>query len=302
KFVINTVCAGCLCILGILGNSLSCLVLRKDKDTPVASFLLQALALTDTFFLCTWLAHFSLDDLFNYLHVSREFRYHWWLVRLFTYPLLFIGQTATIWMTVLIAVSRFIAVCKPYKAVQYCTLISIRKAVICVITASLVYNLPRFFENKLVTDTKNGTVKGPYTRTEFADTRAYNTVYFDIMYYIFIFVMPLMLLATLNMKLTIAYRSIQQRRNSMRGIGRREFMDNNITLVMIIVVLVFMLCNAPARLVQIIWNYRRHRCLSANFFLQEISIVLEVFNSSANFIIYCAFRKQFRLILQSSFC
>ena len=56
RFAINTVFAGTICVLGIVGNMVSFLVLQNDKSTvPVAAFLLRWLALADTFFLICWM-------------------------------------------------------------------------------------------------------------------------------------------------------------------------------------------------------------------------------------------------------
>ena len=83
---------------------------------------------------------------------------------------------------------------------------------------------------------------------------------------------------------------------------RHDQHDHSITLVMIMVVLLFLACNAPARIVQMIWRYATHRCPSTPFVMITLSNVLEVLNSSSNFIIYCVFRKQFRKNLKRRLC
>ena len=299
-FAINSVLAGSICVLGLVGNSVSFLVLNKDRETPVASFLLQSLALSDNTFLLLWLLHFSLTDWFNYFRLAQMRCAGWLYVRLYTYPLLFVGQTCTIWLTVLIAISRYIAICKPYKAAQFTNLRVIRKGVALVVGFSFLYNVPRFFEAKLAVSEDDDRGNYRFTRTPLGDSQIYNMIYFDILYYIFCFVLPLLVLAVLNTKLTVAYRVYQRRRRAMRM--RTDGMDHNLTLVMIIVVLVFMLCNLPARVVQIVWKYRPQLCPTFAYFLMELSNVLEVLNSSTNFIIYCVFRRQFREILHARFC
>ncbi|ELT93115.1 hypothetical protein CAPTEDRAFT_206326 [Capitella teleta] len=300
KFVMHSVVAGVVCILGFLGNSVSFVVLIKDRATPVASFMLRTLAFTDNFFLSFWFLHFSLSDMFMFF--GWELHATWLYIRLYTYPFLFIGQTATIWMTVLIALSRYIAVCQPYKAAHVCTVPTVHKGVIAVALFSVIYNLPRFFESAIVvkTDT-NGTVTHTFERTYLGDSKLYKIIYFDISYYIICFVLPLVLLAVLNVRLTISYRKVLQRKRRMSNRpDQAQHCDPNITLVLIIVILVFMVCNTPARIVQVVWRYKKQWCMSLPFFLMEISNVLEVLNSSVNFIIYCVFRKKFRTILQET--
>ena len=299
KFAMHTVVAGIVCILGFVGNSVSFVVLIRDRGTPVASFMLRTLAFTDNFFLSFWFLHFSLSDMFNFF----RWKLHpaWLHIRLYTYPFLFIGQTATIWMTVLIALSRYIAVCQPYKAAHVCTVPTVKKGVFGVALFSVLYNLPRFFETIIVVEERNDTLVHSFNRTSFGDSKLYKLIYFDISYYIICFVLPLVLLAVLNVRLTISYRKVLQRK---RRLSNRQdcspHCDPNITLVLIIVILVFMLCNTPARIVQVVWRYKRQWCMSVPFFLMEISNVLEVLNSSVNFIIYCVFRKKFRVILQET--
>jgi hypothetical protein len=67
RFIIYTLITGVMCLTGLLGNSLAILVLRRDRTTPVASFLLQCLALADNCYLAVWLLHFAVRDLFKYV-------------------------------------------------------------------------------------------------------------------------------------------------------------------------------------------------------------------------------------------
>jgi hypothetical protein len=84
--------------------------------------------------------------------------------------------------------------------------------------------------------------------------------------------------------------------------SRRSDNENNITLVMIMVVVIFMLCQAPARIVQCVWGYKYNHCMEFIYYLIHISNTLEVLNSSVNFLIYCIFHKRFRDILYASYC
>jgi len=70
---------------------------------------------------------------------------------------------------------------------------------------------------------------------------------------------------------------------------------------MIVVILTFMLCNVPAKIVQAVWHYHEQPCMSAQFFVTHLSIVLEVFGSAVNFVVYCAFFHRFRRRLVASF-
>ena len=160
----------------------------------------------------------------------------------------------------------------------------------------------RYFETK--TKTVNGTLT--LVHTEMGANWTYNLVYMDILYYILSFVLPLVLLAFFNAKLILAYRAFQRKRAALRTTSRTQHRldthEQNVTLIMIVVILVFMVCNVPGKVVQIALTYRKQDCLTAEFFAREISIVLEVFSSSVNFAIYWVFLKRFRVSIRSHAC
>lgn len=299
SFTINSLGAGFICLLGFIGNALSFAILSRDKSTsPVAAFLLKSLSFADNLFLSVWFVHSSLNDAFVYFGLDRSFHVSYYYLRIYSYPLVFIGQTATIWLTVLIAASRYIAVCLPYKASVYCNLSITRRGVMAVLAFSVLYNVPRFFETELATVTRKNVTRQQLQRSAMGQNGVYVFVYFDILYYIFSFVLPLLLLFLFNTRLTIAYRAVRKKRSKMRlsscSAGRKDSHEQSITLVMIIVILVFMVCNAPARIVQIVLQYNRQECRTVSSFVTRLSTLLEVFSSSANFLVYVAFRKQFR--------
>jgi len=124
-FVIYTLVAGTLCLLGLAGNTIAYVVLGGDGEMmPVAKFLLRSLAIADNFFLLVFFLNFSVAELFSYtgMILSQFDEAAWLMSRLVMYPLSFVAQTAAIWLNVLIAASRCLAVCWPQKSAVYCSL------------------------------------------------------------------------------------------------------------------------------------------------------------------------------------
>jgi len=68
----------------------------------------------------------------------------------FVWPPASMLHTITIWLTVLVTVDRFCAVCRAVE--QYgsgsATLGSTRRRVVAVVTLAVIYNTPRFFEHQ----------------------------------------------------------------------------------------------------------------------------------------------------------
>ena len=87
------------CIIGLCGNFVSLVVLRKDEVRHHGLFLLQALAVSDGAYLVVALLRYPAKHLINdeviYLNVQ-----------LYVFPLLKITQTICIWMMVLVTVDR----------------------------------------------------------------------------------------------------------------------------------------------------------------------------------------------------
>ncbi len=117
-------------------------------------------------------------------------------------------------------------------------------------------------------------------------------IYSDYLYYAFSFILPLLFLAVANGLVTYAYRRAQGRRRRLvvtaraggGGGGGGGECKRSITLVMILVVLLFILCQAPARFIQIMWSYTFHHCHQLRYFIIHTSNMLEVLNSSLNFV------------------
>ena len=63
------------------------------------------------YFLPTFVDYTSLYTDYEQLSAFHQF------VLVYVLPVAFVAQTATIWVTVLVAVNRYIAVCRPYQVV-----------------------------------------------------------------------------------------------------------------------------------------------------------------------------------------
>ena len=64
----------------------------------------------------------------------------------YVYSMALAVQTASVYLTVTITIERYLAVCYPFKAREFCTRGRARKAIIFVVLFSVAYNIIRFFE------------------------------------------------------------------------------------------------------------------------------------------------------------
>ncbi len=301
RFVLHSIVFGMISLTGFAGNTISFLILQRDRSTPVASFLLQSLAVADNIFLVLWIITYSVRYMLEYFDLDDQMHPTWIYLRVFSFPILYMAQTQTIWLTVIIALNRYMAVCVPYRAPHLCNITNVYKEVAIVTIFAIVYNVPKFFELEVIQG-ENMTLG--VNRTELGSNKMYQLIYGDVMYYLVTFFIPLIILAFVNTRVIVVYNATKRRRQRMRSTSsiRRQDNENNITLVMIMVVVIFLICQSPARIVQLVWGYTYKHCTQLQYYLIHISITLEVLNSSINFLIYSVFHKRFRDILQHHFC
>jgi hypothetical protein len=65
------------------------------------------------------------------------------------YPCMNISWTSSIYFTILLSFERFLGICYPNLAREFCTLKKTMIYIIATFTFSCVYNIPRFFEYEL---------------------------------------------------------------------------------------------------------------------------------------------------------
>jgi hypothetical protein len=266
RFALYSVFMSIMCLVGFVFNALSLGVLHGDKHTPLASFLLRCLAIADNCYIVAWVIQYPVSDIRRFFSIRITQRHNifiWYNFLVYTYPTLYVAQMAMIWLTVLIALNRYVAVCLPYRSNQLCSVMNVRLSVIAVIAFSVLYNVPRFCE-RYVTLSDSG---AKMEDTVLASSELYKKVYVDILYYVSSFFLPLAILAFCNTFVIVKYRLMLRRRCKLVASSRKrdasKDYENNVTVVMIMVVLVFMMCQSPARLVQIIWYTGNIKILSA---------------------------------------
>ena len=307
RIVVNVFVVGILCLVGFVGNALSIAVLRKDRDKKnTTNWLLQTLAVADTLYLC---ASVFIQTL-NTIRADTN----WWpdLQRAFPYlepyiwPFASIAQTITVWLVMLVTVDRYIAICLPLRT-NIRTLQRTKLAVAIVILAAILYNVPRFMEREIVTkfDKCTNTTSIKTEQTPFRKNRVYFLVYKTIMYFIFRAIGPLLALIILNLRLVKALREVRKKHRDMnKSTKHRE----NITLMLVVVVTVFILCELPDLVVRVVFSLLVFLFKPDSYDVNKLryfnvtSNALLTLNSGINFLIYCLIGNKFRNILWQMCC
>jgi len=313
RIVIDICIVGLLCLIGFVGNSLTFVILRGDRDKhSTTNWLLQTLAVVDIVYLVACVLIQPVKAIHD-LCPETEWRrgsawsgFHTTFTHLepYIWPLASIAQTITIWVVVLVTVDRYIAICMPLRS-KIRTLPRAHAAVAVVIIAAILYNVPRFFEKTVSYRMCSGRYKLELRYTDLRHKISYFVVYKMICHFVFRTIGPLLLLIALNARLICALRQMRRRH---RYLTRRNQQRENVTLTLVVVVSVFIACELPDVCLRIAVTVRE---LVAFIEMDRDTIVKRItpvtnalltLNSAANFFIYCLIGHKFRRILLRMCC
>ena len=309
RVIIDICIVGLLCLIGFVGNSLTFIILRGDRDKhSTTNWLLQTLAVVDIVYLAACVLIQPVKAIHD-LYPETEWRrgsawsaFHMTFTHLepYIWPLASIAQTVTVWVVVLVTVDRYIAICMPLRS-KIRTLPRARAAVAVVVVAAILYNIPAFFEKTVsYEEICDGRYKIQLDPTELKRRKSYFVVYKTICYFVFRSIGPLLLLIALNARLI---RALRQMRRRHRYLTRRNQQRENVTLTLVVVVSVFIACELPDVGLRIAVTLRE---LVASVELDDdafryritpVTTALLTLNSAANFFIYCLIGHKFRRIL-----
>lgn len=292
------VCTITISLLGLVGNMLTIIVLTRRTMRSSTNCYLTALAIWDSIVLVGTLLLMSLPSIWP---LFRDFIFAYIIA--YMYPLALIAQTATIWLTVSFTVERFIAVRYPLKAASMCTINRARIVIVIVSVYSILFNICRWFEYNIdyKYDASENLIQIASNATDLGSNEMYLRIYFFYFYLPFMCVIPMVALLVINTFLIYAVKKSRLQRKDMNV---RQSRENNVTIMLVSVVIVFIFCQVPALIYNMAYAFNRESILM-HFSWQILSILrnfLVNVNSSVNFILYCAFGQKFRKIFMRTFC
>ena len=312
ELIIYTAIMGPICLLGLGGNILLCCIFHNNANSLMTSsrILLISMAVTDGVFLLAMIPTFCIQPLLAYTG-SMDFYTHYIYPYIYLYMFIVcsISHTCSVWVTVVVGVSRYVAICKPFSMSTYFSETRTILCIMAVITAGFLYNLPQFLECKITFQViDNETVPQISDLLHFNST--WKTLYDTIFYLWFIFVIPLFILLVICV---LGIRKLQMEKQSRRCSRTfessrqnlknqtKDHMEKCVTKMLLVVLIVFIFCQAPAminRAAMIILPYTFWECGTVAYYLGHLCNVLLAVNSSINIFIYIKFNKTFRTLLR----
>jgi hypothetical protein len=307
-----------LVLFTLVTNILVCIVLTKRHMRSPTNTMLTAMAVSDMLTGVWPVPCFIYFFAFGYY--KDYVPYEWCHVyNIMTINLPTIFHTASIWLTMALAIQRYIYVCHPIKAKTWCTIPRCVKGIVLIYFVSALSHLNRFVDQMYVPITLESRIDPSRNvtacQTVFTDwVKDNQNAYFNVYFWfrvLFIHFIPCTTLVVMNALLIYAMRRARMRRilllrQNRKSECRRLKESNCTTMMLVLVVGVFLLVELPLGIIFILF------ILENTFTLQLMApkanevgtLLINVFillSYPINFFIYCAMSKQFRLTFKRLF-
>nr|ANO39068.1 GCR104 [Schmidtea mediterranea] len=283
-------------IFGLLGNSLSFIIL-KDSSRKVSSFFyIRCLTIFDSLSLILTMLGFYMTLVIHPMLISNE-RYRnisyiinqWGTCQTKTY-LAFSCRTMSIWTIVVFTLERLVCVKFPIISMKVCTIRNAKITVVILVIVSLLSSIDWIFSfEKVLCKKYNLYVCKPKQ----------NMLKFRILEMLMLSVVPALIIIVSNIIIVLTLR--QRRRLSLVAYEepKNKKRDNKITIQLLAVSTTFTLLTIP-QCISVIIN-TRHEQLKltdnrqghlANFY--HLTFLLFTLNFAINFVLYCFIGHNFR--------
>ena len=292
-----------ICLIGIVGIILTVIVLSRKSMSTSTNCYLTSLAITDLCFLV-----FMGIKVFE-IGLSREGHYLYMTIGNYIHIFLDIFLLASVWLTVMLGVERYIAICHPLRAMSICTVKRARFIIVAIFMLSTACRVPNFFRYRIITFSDECLDKEVvyYEFTELGKDQTFRKVYAWTFNCWLCAVLPFSTLLFLNGCLI---REIHRSTNYLRY---HLAIDSNvqtiitseevkITMMLISVIIVFFICQAPYVILAAVKSILMDQLFAHFHILTYITVLLLALRSSFNFVLYCWFSEKFWYTFKRTFC
>ena len=282
-------------VVGVISNVLTMVVIWPDRAKSATMLLLLILAMADLSVIVSYTYMLVSPTLAAWLGDWDYLAYYTYL-NTWMWAVTNIAQCAATWLVVLITIQRYVAVCHPHSAKRWNSIAMVRKASILIILAAIIFNIPRFLEYHIVAGPS-----GPQrTQTAMAHSNVYQLFYRAFLYYFCVWLLPLVVMIYATTRLIQALKVAYKKRAALIQQNPQttsSTQQNDITLSLVVVVILFMVCqlaNPLRRILVAILPPEDLVCGTFFFYFEPFSGLAILFNSSINFTVFCLCTRGFR--------
>ncbi|XP_069140712.1 G-protein coupled receptor dmsr-1-like [Argopecten irradians] len=299
-----------VCLFGMLANTANIVVLTRKKMITSTNYILTWLAVADLF---TMLDYFPFAIHFYILKdpmlpFPMTKGYGWVCFLMFHASFSIVCHTIAIWLTIELAIFRFIFIWFPTKGALYCNQQKAKRAVLCVILYTIIICIPNYMSNEITTYDCGGNREAIYS-LEVRKDGVFATIN-SVNYWtqaLLIKLVPCIMLTLLTLLLITAMHRAYKRRMALKNQGKKDDSDkhnehNRTTLMLLAVVVLFLITELPQGVLTILSSSIEGFFESVYMPLGDLLDIVALCNNAINFVLYCGMSTQFRKTFIEVFC
>ncbi|XP_035215290.1 sex peptide receptor-like [Stegodyphus dumicola] len=286
-----------VCIFGITANVLNIIVLTRKNMVSPTNAILTGLAVADMLVMFSYLPFTFHNYIRKDLSEKEKFSYGWAVFTLFHAHFTVVNHTISIWLTVTVAIWRFMAVSFPASSNNLCSMPRAKCAIFATYITCAIFCIPVYI-TFTVSKFKGNDGEVMY-RVDFSKiAQRHDKLLEKINFWLFSVItklVPCVALTALSLGLIRVLYEANLRRQRLKNRAENDRSHDRTTRMLLAVLLLFLLTEFPAGLLALLSGI-----LGSDFFnnvylnFGETMDALALINSAINFIIYCSMSRQFR--------
>lgn len=286
-----------VCLFGITANVLNIIVLTRKNMISPTNAILTGLAVADMLVMISYLPFTFHNYIRKDLEEKDKFSYSWTVFTLFHAHFTVVNHTISTWLTVTVAIWRFIAVSFPANTSIWCSMARAKFAIFCTYIMCAIFCVPVYLT---FTVSRFRSEEGQIMyRVDFSDiAQRHHQLLEKMNFWIFSVItklVPCVALTGLSLGLIKVLYETNKRRQRLKNRTDVDRTRDRTTRMLLAVLLLFLLTEFPSGLLALLSGI-----LGTEFFnnvylnFGETMDALALINSAINFIIYCSMSQQFR--------
>lgn len=290
-----------VCTFGIICNIMNIVVLTQKNMITSTNYILTSLAIADMFTMVSYLPY----AIYFYCLTIPDYSYHhpfgWIVYLLFNTNFIITCHTIAMWLTVALAVFRYIVVCHHTLGPKLCNLWRAKITIVAVLIATVIFCIPNY-----IMYTTEKLEHGGWWFDKNYFVTPFHQVFNFWLFGVVLKVAPCVLLTVLSTLLIRAMHIADKKRRRLKSQGKRAESErasehNRTTAMLVAVVLCFVIAEVPQGTLAFLSGVDSDIFMNVYVPLGDVWDIIVLINSAVNFILYCIMSRQFRKTFQDVF-
>ncbi|XP_064630006.1 G-protein coupled receptor dmsr-1-like isoform X2 [Lineus longissimus] len=303
-----------VCAFGIFANLANIIVLTRKNMISSTNWILMWLAVAD---LLTMMSYFPVSIHFYVLRdpmlsFPETKSIDWIRFLLFHSSFTIVCHTIAIWLTITLAIFRYVFICFPTRGSQLCTLQRAKLAIFLVCFSTVIVCVPNFMTNDIdfSRHSRIFNASDPVYTIQLTALAAEHDIIVKINYWvqaIIVKLIPCFLLTCLTIMLILAMHNANKRRQKLKSQGRKDDSDrarehNRTTGMLLAIVVLFLITELPQGIITLLNSFDEKWYRDVYLPLGDLWDIMALLNNSINFVLYCTMSRVFRDTFVKVFC